>query len=998
MTEYNAGKARATYELDLTPLRQSVAEAKRLYRELAQATQLPPAQVGEPRGTQTTVPRSEAPNARPVGRSPDPAAQAQRAEAALLRQARAEATLAQAQGDGARAATILGTALTKVDRSSVAAIQTQTQLARATTRLETAASGAAGRLQVLPRTIAGLSDGAAQFAQIAGVGFGLGALVQGVAGAAQAANALEKTSATVRAVAGSQERYNQVVKIAEANQRLFGGSLNDNLGPLQQFLFISNRSGASLDELNRVAQLLATVNPAEGIAGAGFALSEAFSGDLTSIVERFNLPRAAVRQLLAEAKGADDVLAGVTQLLATQGVTSETLAASLNTNAQSYTNLGAQASQAYTTIGAAASSAARPVADFVAAGLEGFNRIASAGQQVQGVGVQVLAAATSFDDYTAKAAAANQQLNTLGASISPLTAAQYAYAQSLMASGTSATDAQAKAEALGGVLIQTGSVQEALAARQDASAASAQALSDTMIALASTSAENNAAVFDLQQSYLTGQISAQQLADSVQQLLGAQRAQAQATAEASREAERNAQLVASGGDAARQAAEASNADAVAKIEQSTQTALASARQDELQAALERAAAGSGSAEAAAAQLAAVYQGTSVPALIEVIGLLREKAALEGSAPARPPAAVDRDVAADRAEFGAQAQRNAAAREQAAAVAKQKAYERDVANEITRATGSTRQRLALVQQELAAAPQGSEQRKQLLVEEARLRQQLDQDGARAATSAAKTRTSAAKAATKDDTAAAKAYEAEYQAARDAAQKIENLQRDHLATLARMSEDYALSQGRGEEDHQRQRQRLLAEGKIKEAQLLDEEYALKKKRDAEDQAVAVRRQQEQGQGQIAEAQTKAAQDAQDRAAQRQASGQALPTDAALRTQDRPAPATVQLSPAAQAELAQAKAAVPAPGPLPFAPGAQAQAQAALTAAQAPPVPVPIQLQIQIAPTSVQIDGHNIVELTWPAISQRVDAELSGGILNVALTAAPAVQSGGAGGPTP
>lgn len=59
-------------------------------------------------------------------------------------------------------------------------------------------------------------------------------------------------------------------------------------------------TGAALDELIDLAQILAASNPMEGLAGAAFALREALSGDFTSIIERFNLPRVYINQLKEE--------------------------------------------------------------------------------------------------------------------------------------------------------------------------------------------------------------------------------------------------------------------------------------------------------------------------------------------------------------------------------------------------------------------------------------------------------------------------------------------------------------------------------------------------------------------------------------------------------------------------------------------------------------------------------------------------------------------------
>src|SRR5690606_19615573 len=59
----------------------------------------------------------------------------------------------------------------------------------------------------------------------------------------------------------------------------------------------SKASGKELEELIELAEILGASNPAEGLAGAAFSLKEALSGDFTSIIERFNLPRQRLNEL-----------------------------------------------------------------------------------------------------------------------------------------------------------------------------------------------------------------------------------------------------------------------------------------------------------------------------------------------------------------------------------------------------------------------------------------------------------------------------------------------------------------------------------------------------------------------------------------------------------------------------------------------------------------------------------------------------------------------------
>lgn len=62
----------------------------------------------------------------------------------------------------------------------------------------------------------------------------------------------------------------------------------------------AKQAQVGLESLIEQAEILAASNPAEGLEGAAFALKEAVSGDFTSIIERFNLPRQFINQLKEE--------------------------------------------------------------------------------------------------------------------------------------------------------------------------------------------------------------------------------------------------------------------------------------------------------------------------------------------------------------------------------------------------------------------------------------------------------------------------------------------------------------------------------------------------------------------------------------------------------------------------------------------------------------------------------------------------------------------------
>jgi hypothetical protein len=273
----------------------------------------------------------------------------------------------------------------------------------------------------------------------------------------------------------------------------------------------------------------------------------------------------------------------------------------------------------------------------------------------------------------------------------------------------------------------------------------------------------------------------------------------------------------------------------------------------------------------------------------------------------------------------------------------------------RSTGSTAQRLALVRDELKTAPQYSDARKRLLVEEAQLVKQLSTE-----------RASSSRSAQSDAVAAAKAQDAAMVAQRDALRRVEDMQQTHYDKLRAMSDDYALSSSRRLEDYNEARQLLLANGQIKEAQLLEAKYNKEKARADEDNDIARRKETESAAKGISDAQIAAGVKADDRARRAALGG----------------------------------VSVTGGSPLPVDMSGYSALQANADAARAAPVAADrgIDLRISIAPTQVAIDGGKIVEIIWPEISQRVDTDLSNALVTAAFTAAPGSgQGNGVGGPS-
>lgn len=71
---------------------------------------------------------------------------------------------------------------------------------------------------------------------------------------------------------------------------------------------VAKTSEVALEDLVRQAEILAAINPTEGLTGATFSLREALSGDWVSIVDRFNLPRKRINELKEQGVPAMEII------------------------------------------------------------------------------------------------------------------------------------------------------------------------------------------------------------------------------------------------------------------------------------------------------------------------------------------------------------------------------------------------------------------------------------------------------------------------------------------------------------------------------------------------------------------------------------------------------------------------------------------------------------------------------------------------------------------
>lgn len=419
------------------------------------------------------------------------------ASAALLRQERDALALAQAYARADAAAGNYSGAIARLSgamqNATVVNVRQGLAVQQQIGKYQQAADAAAKSQTVLGRIQAGLGD----LGTIAGASF-LGVGIQQVAAFGQEAVQLSQRTQlaknALQALAGSPALYADALAAARQQQKLFGGSLAENIEGIQGLITVSRSSGVELSKLIDLSQRLSLKDPSQGVSGARVALNEALAGDPTSLARRYEIPKAALAALRDESISGAEKLQVIDQYLNDIGITSEVVGGSIPQATIAFNSLNAELETLKTTAGDQLSAALGPVAGDLAAILSGIN------------GIQ---AATSGGAGLAQFQA---QMQGILLSTQPLT-------QQFSAIITSLSGLRTTMEALG--LIQD---QEAIKAQQ---AAAAQAAHD-------------ATVQALARSYAEGRISLAQYDQGMAQLQGSTQAATGGIQQAGAAAEKSA--------------------------------------------------------------------------------------------------------------------------------------------------------------------------------------------------------------------------------------------------------------------------------------------------------------------------------------------------------------------------------------------------------------------------------------------------------------------------
>lgn len=360
-----------------------------------------------------------------------------RAETELARYAQSLANVALKSGDTTGATRILSQALTQITPATTAANQVQSQLQGI---LNTQASSAARTGLSLTNLAGGLFILRGAFQAAIGV-------AQTFAEVINQGNQLEKTLVTFRVLSGNQEQYEKNLAAARAQQERFGGSLQDTVEGMASFAVLARNTGIEIEELTNLARAMAIIDPVQGFKGAGIALKEFFSGDITSLARRFEIPRDSLNNIKNIADEAER-FAALQEVLAQYGITTELLGAQAGATATAYEKLSGNAADAKAALGQLLAEIGKPFAEQFAAsirqtteGIQNLRLFLDQSSQAIVLNQKVFSSTEGYDAYRAKLEQINAQIPFYMQSIEVLTPAQYAFVQALTATGLSAEQA-----------------------------------------------------------------------------------------------------------------------------------------------------------------------------------------------------------------------------------------------------------------------------------------------------------------------------------------------------------------------------------------------------------------------------------------------------------------------------------------------------------------------------------------------------------------------------
>lgn len=408
-----------------------------------------------------------------------------KAERELAGYARTLAAVAAKSGDFNGAQRILVQAMAQLTPATTSANSVQLQLQNTINQ----------NAQASAKASVGIRDFAAGMIGLQSVTALVSRGLQEVKEAISLGNELEKTLTSFRILSGSQDKYEKNLAAVRQQQALFGGSLEDNVEGMSEFANLSNRTGIEIQKLTNLSRALATVDPAQGFKGAGIALKEFFSGNVTSLSRRFEIPKEVLNSInkMTDNKAKFEALSDA---LKEFGISEEIVTARAQTNAVAFDKLTGSMTDVKAAAGGLLAQLARPFAESWTAGIQktiaGLNNLSLLFNQTERgvVANQAIFANTNgYDAYNAKIQELNAALPFYAQSVNAITPAQYNFAQALIQTGASAEQAFSVIQQFQGLIDDTQDKFERSIFTYEASAQSLDAFTTAQLTAAQASAD-----------------------------------------------------------------------------------------------------------------------------------------------------------------------------------------------------------------------------------------------------------------------------------------------------------------------------------------------------------------------------------------------------------------------------------------------------------------------------------------------------------------------------
>lgn len=152
------------------------------------------------------------------------------------------------------------------------------------------------------RVLSGIGSALGPIAAVGGIAFT--AVGVGVGLATKAGldfnNAMEQAQARINAFTKDSGATAEILETIRQRAAATPFAFEEMTNAAASLLPMVKQTGAELEELIGLAEILAASNPAQGLEGAAFAIKEALGGDFVSAIERFNLSRVTINRLKDE--------------------------------------------------------------------------------------------------------------------------------------------------------------------------------------------------------------------------------------------------------------------------------------------------------------------------------------------------------------------------------------------------------------------------------------------------------------------------------------------------------------------------------------------------------------------------------------------------------------------------------------------------------------------------------------------------------------------------